>query len=157
MSYPGLTHIALLWSCWVVTGVLGWAEPSGSGPVGVAPRAWASWYPPGGVVLRYSVSPLVPAGRPAIVGIVNVTEDSFSDGGRYLTSENALAHARQLRSAGAGIIELGPAASHPDAARVTADDQRRPLASVIDQLTAAGIPVSVDSFHPDVQPLATPH
>jgi dihydropteroate synthase type 2 len=106
---------------------------------------------------RYSVSPLVPAGLPAIVGIVNITGDSFSDGGQYLTSENALAHARQLRSAGADIIELGPAASHPDAARVTADDQQRRLASVIDQLAADGIPVSVDSFHPDVHRFAIAH
>jgi dihydropteroate synthase type 2 len=91
---------------------------------------------------RYSASALVPAGRPAIVGIVNITEDSFSDGGRYLAATDAVAHARKMRAAGADIIELGPAASHPDAARVSADDQRRRLAPVIDQLTADEIPVS---------------
>jgi dihydropteroate synthase type 2 len=100
---------------------------------------------------RSSVSALVPAGLPAIVEIVNITEDSFSDGGRYLAARDAVAHARKLRSAEADIVELGPAASHPDAARVSADDQRRRLAPVIEQLTADEIPVSVDSFLPDIQ------
>jgi dihydropteroate synthase type 2 len=99
-------------------------------------------------VTGYLASPLVPAGWPSIVGIVNITEDSFSDGSRYLAAEDALAHARQLRSAGADIIELGPAASHPDAARVTDDSQRRRLAPVIEQLTAQNVPVSVDSLAP---------
>jgi dihydropteroate synthase type 2 len=52
------------------------------------------------------------------------------------------------------VIKLGPAASHPDAARVTADDQRRRLAPVIEQLTADSVPVSVDSFVPDIQRFA---
>jgi dihydropteroate synthase type 2 len=105
-------------------------------------------------VTGYLASPLVPAGWPSIVGIVNITEDSFSDGSRYLAAEDALAHARQLRSAGADIIELGPAASHPDAARVTDDSQRRRLAPVIEQLTAQNVPVSVDSFAPAIQRFA---
>jgi dihydropteroate synthase len=54
--------------------------------------------------------------RARLVGIVNITEDSFSDGGLYLASEEALAHARRPRSEGADIIELGPAASHPNSA-----------------------------------------
>ena len=106
-------------------------------------------------VSTYLASPLVPAGRPSIVGVVNITEDSFSDGGRYLAAEDALAHARRLRAAGADVIELGPAASNPDAVRVTAADQRRRLAPVIEQLTADGVPVSVDSFLPDIQRFAT--
>ena len=64
--------------------------------------------------------PLLPAGNPRIVGIVNITEDSFSDGGRYLDPAAAVAHARKLRADGADIIELGPAASHPDSAPVSA-------------------------------------
>jgi dihydropteroate synthase len=67
-------------------------------------------------VSTYLASPLVPPGRPCVVGVVNITEDSFSDGGRYLAAEDALAHAWRLRSEGADVIELGPAASHPDAA-----------------------------------------
>jgi dihydropteroate synthase type 2 len=105
-------------------------------------------------VTQSGAPPLVPAGRPRLVGIVNITEDSFSDGGRYLAAADALAHARQLRSEGADIIELGPAASHPDSARVTAEEEQRRLAPVLGPLTADGIPVSVDSFQPETQRFA---
>ena len=90
--------------------------------------------------------PLLPAGNPRIIGIVNITEDSFSDGGRYLGPAAAVAHARNLRAEGADIIELGPAASHPDSAPVSVAEERRRLAPVLEQLAADGIPVSVDSF-----------
>jgi dihydropteroate synthase type 2 len=90
--------------------------------------------------------PLLPAGNPRIVGIVNITEDSFSDGGRYLDPTAAVAHARKLRADGADIIELGPAASHPDAAPVSVAEELQRLAPVLGQLAADGIPVSVDSF-----------
>jgi dihydropteroate synthase type 2 len=92
---------------------------------------------------------LLPAGKPRIVGIVNITEDSFSDGGRYLDPAAAVAHARYLRAEGADIIELGPAASHPDSAPVSAAKERRRLAPVLEQLAVDGIPVSVDSFVPE--------
>lgn len=98
--------------------------------------------------------PIVPPDRPRIVGIVNITEDSFSDGGRYLATEDAVSHARGLRSDGADVIELGPAASHPGAARVTAEQERRRLAPVMERLTAENIPVSVDSFLPATQRFA---
>jgi dihydropteroate synthase type 2 len=93
-----------------------------------------------------SPGPLLPAGNPRIVGIVNVTEDSFSDGGRYLDPAAAVAHACKLRADGADIIELGPAASHPDSAPVSVAEERRRLGPVLEQLAADGVPVSVDSF-----------
>ena len=93
--------------------------------------------------------PLLPAGSPRIVGIVNITEDSFSDGGRYLDPAAAVAHARRLLADGADVIELGPAASHPDSAPVSAAEERRRLAPVLEQLAADGVPVSVDSFRPE--------
>jgi dihydropteroate synthase type 2 len=93
-------------------------------------------------------APLLPAGSPRIVGIVNITDDSFSDGGRYLDPAAALAHARRLRTDGADVIELGPAASHPGSAPVSAAEERRRLAPVLERLAADGIPVSVDSFRP---------
>jgi dihydropteroate synthase type 2 len=98
--------------------------------------------------------PLLPAGNPRIVGIVNVTEDSFSDGGRYLEPAAALAQARRLRAEGADVIELGPAASHPGSEPVTATQERRRLAPVLERLAADGIPVSVDSARPETQRLA---
>jgi dihydropteroate synthase type 2 len=98
--------------------------------------------------------PLLPAGIPRIVGIVNVTEDSFSDGGRYVDPAAAVAHARKLRADGADIIELGPAASHPDSAPVSVAEEQQRLAPVLMQLAADGIPVSVDSFRPETQRFA---
>jgi dihydropteroate synthase type 2 len=93
-------------------------------------------------------APLLPAGSPRIVGIVNITQDSFSDGGRYLDPAAALAHARGLCADGADVIELGPAASHPGSAPVSVAEERRRLAPVLERLAADGIPVSVDSFRP---------
>lgn len=96
------------------------------------------------------VAPLLPAGSPRIAGIVNITADSFSDGGRYLDPVAALAHAaRRLRAEGADVIELGPAASHPGAAPVSAAQEQRRLAPVLERLAGDGIPVSVDSFLPE--------
>jgi dihydropteroate synthase type 2 len=99
-------------------------------------------------------APLLPAASPRIVGIVNITADSFSDGGSYLDPAAALAHARRLRAEGADVIELGPAASHPGSAPVSAAEERRRLAPVVAQLAAEGIPVSVDSFLPETQRFA---
>lgn len=92
--------------------------------------------------------------RPQVVGVVNITEDSFSDGGLHLDPQDALAHARRLRAAGADVVELGPASSHPDAARVTPEQERRRLMPVIEPLVAERIPVSIDSFLPETQRFA---
>ncbi|MGH3204699.1 MAG: dihydropteroate synthase [Streptosporangiaceae bacterium] len=94
------------------------------------------------------------ARRPELIGIVNITEDSFSDGGRYLDPADAVRHARRLRADGADIIELGAAASHPDSKPVTAAEEQRRLAPVLDRLAADGIPVSVDSFQAATQRFA---
>ncbi|MFC8345125.1 dihydropteroate synthase [Streptomyces sp. NPDC057280] len=97
--------------------------------------------------------PYSPVGirRPSLVGIVNITTDSFSDGNRFLSSQAAVAHARRLRSEGADVIELGPAASHPGAEQVTEAEEIRRLADVLDQLVSEGVPVSVDSYRPGTQ------
>jgi dihydropteroate synthase len=100
--------------------------------------------------------PLLPAGNPRIVAVVNITEDSFSDGGRYLEPAAALAHARRLRAEGADVIELGPAASHPGSAPVTVAEERRRLAPVLEGLAEDGIAVSVDSARPETQLLPSP-
>ncbi|MGP3966115.1 dihydropteroate synthase [Streptomyces sp. 6N223] len=89
-----------------------------------------------------------------MVGIVNITEDSFSDGGLYLATGDAMEHARRLRAEGADIVELGPAASHPDAAPVTPGQERQRLAPVLDRLAEENIPVSVDSFLPETHSFA---
>jgi dihydropteroate synthase type 2 len=88
--------------------------------------------------------------RVQIVGIVNITEDSFSDGGRYLEPERAIAHARGLSAAGAEIVELGPASSHPDAAAIPAELQIARLRPVLEALRAAELRISVDATDPEV-------
>jgi len=89
--------------------------------------------------------------RPALFGIVNITEDSFSDGGRFLGAGAALAHARALVSGGADALDLGAASSNPDAKPVAADIEIERLASVVSALTSEGVAVSVDSFSLPVQ------
>ena len=91
---------------------------------------------------------------PCLFGIVNITEDSFSDGGRYLDPSDAIAHARALVAAGAQVIDLGAAASNVDAQPVTAAEEIRRLDPVIAALAAEGTPISVDSFLPEVQRFA---
>ena len=91
---------------------------------------------------------------PCLFGIVNITEDSFSDGGRYLDPAAAIAHARALVAAGAEVIDLGAAASNVDAQPVSAADEICRLDPVITALAAAGTPISVDSFLPEVQRFA---
>ena len=106
------------------------------------------------VTAAAEVRPMLPAADPRIVGIVNITEDSFSDGGRYLDPEAAIVHAHRLRGEGADVVELGPAASHPGSAPVTAAEEQRRLARILEQLVADGIPVSVDSSRPQTQRFA---
>jgi dihydropteroate synthase type 2 len=91
---------------------------------------------------------------PCLFGIVNITEDSFSDGGRYLDPSDAIAHARALVAAGAQVIDLGASASNVDARPVSAAEEIRRLDPVIAALAAEGTPISVDSFLPEVQRFA---
>jgi dihydropteroate synthase type 2 len=80
-----------------------------------------------------------------------VTEDSFSDGGRYLDPDVAFAHARRLVREGADVIDLGPASSRPGARLVTAEEEIRRMAGVVDALHGEGIDVSIDSPQPETQ------
>jgi dihydropteroate synthase len=87
----------------------------------------------------------------SILGIVNITEDSFSDGGAFLDAQAAIAHAQTLASDGADIIDLGAAASNPRAQPVSAEMEIARLAPVLKELKKSGVAVSVDTFSPDVQ------
>jgi dihydropteroate synthase type 2 len=91
------------------------------------------------------------SGKPQLLGIVNVTEDSFSDGGLYLTPAAALARARMLVAAGAEIVDLGAAASNPSANPVPAALEIARLEPVADALLREGVRVSIDSFSPETQ------
>ncbi|MGQ4615857.1 dihydropteroate synthase [Nocardia sp. R7R-8] len=79
------------------------------------------------------------------MGIVNVTPDSFSDGGRYLDRSRAVSHALALAESGADIIDVGGESTRPGASRVSADDELRRVLPVVRELVRAGLTVSVDT------------
>jgi dihydropteroate synthase type 2 len=87
----------------------------------------------------------------SIFGIVNITEDSFSDGAKYLAPEAAIAHARKVANDGADAIDLGAASSHPDAIAVAPEVEIARLAPVVDALKRDGVAISIDTFAPEVQ------
>lgn len=86
-----------------------------------------------------------------ILGILNLTEDSFSDGGKFLDPAAAIAQAQKLMADGADAIDIGAASSNPDAKPVPPEAEIARLAAVLPALQAKGVPVSVDSFAPEVQ------
>jgi dihydropteroate synthase len=88
---------------------------------------------------------------PRLLGIVNITEDSFSDGGRFLDRQAAIAQADNLLAAGADVIDLGAVASNPDSARIPVNVEIERLEPVLSHLHARGALVSVDSFRPEAQ------
>ena len=86
------------------------------------------------------------ARRVAVMGIVNVTPDSFSDGGRFLDPDAAVAHGLSLVEAGADLLDVGGESTRPGADPVDAAEERRRVLPVIEALVAqAGVPVSVDT------------
>jgi dihydropteroate synthase type 2 len=86
-----------------------------------------------------------------ILGILNVTTDSFSDGGKFLEPGAALFHASALAQSGADIIDIGAASSNPDAAPVAHETEIVRLAAVVPDLKAKGLTLSIDSFSTQVQ------
>ena len=84
------------------------------------------------------------------MGVVNVTADSFSDGGRFLDHDRAIAHGLTLAAQGAQIIDVGGESTRPGAARVDPEVERGRVLPVIKELVAHGITVSVDTMHADV-------
>jgi dihydropteroate synthase len=87
---------------------------------------------------------------PRVMGIVNVTPDSFSDGGRYLGAERAIAHARRLLAQGADILDIGGESTRPGAAPVTAEEETLRILPIVRAMRAEGAVVSVDTMKPEV-------
>lgn len=85
--------------------------------------------------------------RPLVMGVLNVTPDSFSDGGRYARPDAAVEHARRLIEAGADLIDVGGESTRPGAAPVLDADEQARIIPVISALTEQGIAVSVDTMH----------
>ena len=86
---------------------------------------------------------------PLIMGILNVTPDSFSDGGRYESVDDAIAHGLALRDAGAQLVDVGGESTRPGAARVPVEEEIARVVPVVRELSAAGVTVSVDTMNAD--------
>lgn len=93
-----------------------------------------------------SVARLSTPGRCLVMGIVNVTEDSFSDGGKYLDIDDAVAHARLLVAQGADMIDVGGESTRPGATRVDEKTEIARIRPVIQALSAEGITTSIDTM-----------
>ena len=90
------------------------------------------------------------ADRICVVGVLNVTPDSFSDGGRYTSVAGAVAHALEMCAAGADLIDVGGESTRPGAQRVSAEEESRRVLPVIRSLAAAGVPMSIDTYRASV-------
>jgi dihydropteroate synthase len=85
-----------------------------------------------------------------VVGVLNVTDDSFSDGGRYLDADSAVAHGLAMVAEGAGIVDVGGESTRPGATRVDPRVEASRVVPVVKDLAAQGITVSIDTMHADV-------
>ncbi|HEY2629014.1 MAG TPA: dihydropteroate synthase [Usitatibacter sp.] len=88
--------------------------------------------------------------RPLVLGIVNVTADSFSDGGKFLDAGRAIEHALKLRDDGADFVDVGGESTRPGASAVSVEEELARVMPVIEALVAEGVAVSVDTSKPEV-------
>jgi dihydropteroate synthase len=102
------------------------------------------------VTTRWAVPGLPVRDRCLVMGVVNVTPDSFSDGGTCFDAEDAVARGRELMGAGADLVDVGGESTRPGAVRVDADEELRRVVPVVAKLAADGIPVSVDTTRAEV-------
>ena len=84
------------------------------------------------------------------MGVLNVTDDSFSDGGRYLDAQDAVKHGLAMAAEGAGIIDVGGESTRPGATRIDPAVEASRVVPVVKELAAQGITVSIDTMHADV-------
>jgi len=91
---------------------------------------------------------LLAKARPLVMGVLNVTPDSFSDGGRYLDPQAAVVHARRLAAEGADILDVGAESTRPygGAIRISLEEERARLAPLLSDVVALGVPVSIDTL-----------
>jgi dihydropteroate synthase len=108
----------------------------------------SSTAPPAGAAGHPKLAALLSKPYPAVMGILNITPDSFSDGGHFIAPERALAQARRMIADGADIIDIGAESTRPYGAAepVSADEELKRLQPVLPELVSLGIPVSIDSM-----------
>ena len=99
-----------------------------------------------------ALSALLMLGRPLVMGILNITPDSFSDGGQFIDPANAIAHAGEMVKQGADILDIGAESTRPygGAAPVSEDDELSRLAPVLPAIVKLGLPVSIDTIKESV-------
>ena len=111
--------------------------------IATKPSPTAATGPAGHSVL----SALLSRPYPAVMGVLNVTPDSFSDGGQFAAPERALAQARRMIAEGADIIDIGAESTRPYGSEpISADEELKRLQPVLPEVVALGIPVSIDSM-----------
>lgn len=91
----------------------------------------------------------IPGARTLVLGVLNVTPDSFSDGGQHNTVDRAIAHGNALVAAGADIVDVGGESTRPGAVAVVGEEERRRVLPVVEALSRSGVSVSVDTIHAD--------
>jgi len=90
--------------------------------------------------------------RTVITGILNVTPDSFSDGGKYLSVDKAVKHALSMEKQGADIIDIGGESTRPGAKAITLDEEMRRVIPVIEELVRkTNVPISITTINPSLQ------
>ncbi len=92
--------------------------------------------------------------RPLVMGIVNVTPDSFSDGGRHANADAAIAHARRLVDEGADVLDIGGETTRPGSRPLPQEQEWQRIGSVLRELVRWGVPISVDTYKPQTMRLA---
>ena len=97
---------------------------------------------------------MLPTDRPLVMGIVNITPDSFSDGGKHYSRDAAIEHALRLVEEGADMLDIGGESTRPGAAPVTAGEELERVMPVIEALAKGGTPLSVDTQKPEVMAAA---
>jgi dihydropteroate synthase len=111
--------------------------------IAIPSRPVAAAAPAGRSLLRALLS----RPRPAVMGILNVTPDSFSDGGQFVAPERAMAQARRMIAEGADIIDIGAESTRPYGAQpISADEEMQRLQPILAEVVALGVPVSIDSM-----------
>ena len=100
---------------------------------------------------RAMLPALLARSYPAVMGVLNITPDSFSDGGAFIAPEDALAQARRMVAEGADVIDIGAESTRPYGSQpVTAEEELRRLQPIFAEVAALGVPVSIDSMKSSV-------
>jgi len=105
--------------------------------------------------MSWQIRGRAPLDGPLLIGIINVTPDSFSDGGRFFAAEQAIEHGRRLIADGADVVDIGGESTRPGARAVSEEEESRRVLPVIEALVSDGAVVSIDTSKPTVALAAT--